>query len=55
MPLAPITIYGDSISGNCMKVRFVCDRLRIPCRWIETDVLNAETRTAEFLALNPAE
>jgi hypothetical protein len=46
MPLAPITIYGDSISG---------DRLRIPCRWIETDVLNAETRTAEFLALNPAE
>ncbi len=32
----PITIYGDSISGNCMKVRFVCDRLKIPYRWIET-------------------
>ncbi len=50
----PITIYGDSISGNCMKVRFVCDRLKIPYGWIETSALNAETRTAEFLALNPA-
>jgi glutathione S-transferase len=49
-----ITIYGDSISGNCMKVRFVADRLKIPFRWIETNVLNAETRKPEFLAINPA-
>ena len=50
----PIIIYGDSISGNCMKVRFVADRLNIPYRWIETSVLKAQTRTEEFLALNPA-
>ena len=49
-----LTVYGDSISGNCLKVKFVCDRLSIPYRWVETSVLKAETRTPEFLAMNPA-
>ncbi|KAB7740304.1 glutathione S-transferase family protein [Parvibaculum sedimenti] len=49
-----MTIYGDSISGNCHKVKFVCDRLGIPYRWIEMDILRGETRTPEFLAMNPA-
>jgi glutathione S-transferase len=49
-----LTIYGDSISGNCLKVKFVCDRLGIAYRWIETDVLKGETRTPEFLGMNPA-
>jgi glutathione S-transferase len=49
-----ITIYGDSISGNCLKVRFVADRLKIPYRWVETGVMKKETRTSEFLARNPA-
>ncbi|MGE0666303.1 MAG: glutathione S-transferase family protein [Sphingomonadales bacterium] len=49
-----ITLYGDSISGNCLKVKFVADRLGIPYRWIEIDVLKQETRTPEFLAMNPA-
>ena len=49
-----ITVYGDSISGNCLKVKFVCDRLGIDCRWIETGVLDGSTRTPEFLAMNPA-
>ena len=52
--MSAITIYGDSISGNCLKIKFVCDRLGIAYRWIETNVLKAETRTAEFLAMNPA-
>jgi glutathione S-transferase len=47
-------IYGDSISGNCLKVKWTADRLAIPYTWIEVDVVRAETRTAEFLALNPA-
>src|SRR5262249_41052481 len=34
MNLGCITIYGDPISGNCMKVRFVAERLKIPYRWI---------------------
>jgi glutathione S-transferase len=49
-----LTIYGDSISGNCLKVKFICDRLGIPYRWVETSVLKGETRTPEFLAMNPA-
>ena len=51
---AAMTIYGDSISGNCLKVKFVADRLGIPYDWAETSVLKRETRTPEFLALNPA-
>jgi glutathione S-transferase len=49
-----LTIYGDSISGNCLKVKFVCDRLDIAYRWTETSVLKGETRNPEFLAMNPA-
>jgi glutathione S-transferase len=51
---AALTIYGDSGSGNCLKIRYVADHLSIPYRWIETSVLAAATRTKEFLALNPA-
>jgi glutathione S-transferase len=47
-------IYGDSISGNCLKVKWAADYLGLAYDWIETDVLKAETRTPEFLALNPA-
>ena len=47
-------IYGDSISGNCLKVKWTCDHLGLAYEWIETNVLKAETRTPEFLALNPA-
>lgn len=52
--MTALTIYGDSISGNCLKVTFVCDRLSIAYRWIETSVLKGETRAADFLAMNPA-
>ena len=46
-------IYGDSISGNCLKVKWVCDRLAVPYRWIEIDTRNGGSRTTEFLARNP--
>jgi glutathione S-transferase len=52
--MTALTIKGDSISGNCLKVKFVCDRLSVAYRWIETSVLKGETRTADFLAMNPA-
>lgn len=47
-------IYGDSISGNCLKVKWTADHLGLGYDWIETSVLKAETRTPEFLAMNPA-
>ncbi len=49
-----LRIYGDSISGNCLKVKWTADRLGFAYDWIETNVLTAETRTSEFMALNPA-
>lgn len=47
-------IYGDSKSGNCLKVKWTADYLGLPHQWIETDIMAGESRTAEFLALNPA-
>jgi glutathione S-transferase len=47
-------IYGDSISGNCLKVKWVADSLGLSYDWIETDILIGASRTPQFLALNPA-
>jgi glutathione S-transferase len=47
-------IYGDSNSGNCLKVKWVCDKLAYPYTWIDVDTLKAETRTPEFLKRNSA-
>jgi glutathione S-transferase len=47
-------IYGDSISGNCLKVKWVADSLGLSYDWIETSVIAAQSRTPEYLALNPA-
>jgi glutathione S-transferase len=46
-------IHGDSNSGNCLKVKFVCDKLALPYRWIEIDTMKGGSRTPEFLRLNP--
>ena len=47
-------IYGDVNSGNCLKVKWVCERLQLPYSWIAIDTLKSETRTSEFLKLNYA-
>jgi glutathione S-transferase len=47
-------IYGDTSSGNCLKVKWVCDRLALPYSWIDVDTTKRETRTSEFLKLNSA-
>ena len=49
-----LTIYGDPISGNCLKVKWTAERLGIPYTWRDVDVTKAQSRTPEFLALNPA-
>ena len=50
----PVRVYGDTRSGNCLKVKWVCGRLGLPYEWHDVDVLKGETRTDEFLAINPA-
>ena len=47
-------IYGDTNSGNCLKVKWVCDHLALPYDWVSVDTLKGETRTTEFLKLNGA-
>jgi len=49
-----LRIYGDSISGNCLKVKWTADHLGIAYQWIETDILKGESRTPDYLAMNPA-
>ena len=45
-------IHGDSNSGNCLKVKWVCDRLALPYSWLEIDTMKGQSRTPEFLQLN---
>jgi glutathione S-transferase len=47
-------IYGDTNSGNCLKVKWVCDRLALPYSWIPIDILKQESRTPQFLKRNSA-
>ncbi|MGD8417136.1 MAG: glutathione S-transferase family protein [Pseudomonadales bacterium] len=47
-------VYGDSISGNCLKVKYTADYLGLDYEWVATDIMAGETRTAEYLAMNPA-
>ena len=47
-------IYGDSKSGNCLKVSWTADFVGRSYDWIETDIMQGESRTADFLAMNPA-
>src|SRR6476646_6712886 len=47
-------VYGDTNSGNCLKVKWVCDHLALPYTWIAVDTLKGETRSPAFLRLNSA-
>ena len=47
------TLYEFASSGNCYKLRLAMAQLGIPFRRIEKDITRGETRTAEFLAINP--
>ena len=49
-----LTVYGDQRSGNCLKVAFVCHYLGLPFRWVSIDIMQGESRTAEFLARSSA-
>jgi glutathione S-transferase len=47
-------VYGDVHSGNCYKAKLLLRLLGQPCEWKHVDVTKGETRTPEFLAMNPA-
>jgi glutathione S-transferase len=47
------TLYSMQRSGNCYKVRLALAQLRVSYRLVEIDILQGESRTPEFLAMNP--
>ena len=48
-----LTAWGMSSSGNCYKVKLALSQLALPHAWKEVDTTKGETRTAEYLAMNP--
>ena len=48
-----LRLYDYYDSGNGYKVRLLLSQLGLPFEYVETDILKGETRTPEFLALNP--
>jgi glutathione S-transferase len=47
-------IFGDKRSGNCLKILYLADKLRLKYTWQEVDILKGQTRSEAFLARNPA-
>lgn len=52
--MQPVTLYGNHTSGNCLKPKWGADYAGRPYHWVEIDIHAGETRTDDFLALNPA-
>jgi glutathione S-transferase len=46
-------LYNVAYSGNSYKVRLLLAHLEIPYYIVEVDILKGESRTAEFLEINP--
>jgi|688.fasta_scaffold93365_4 glutathione S-transferase len=47
------TLYGDSLSGNCLKTKWTAQRLSLDHNWVEVSVTSGATRTDAFLRMNP--
>ena len=48
-----LTLYDYLDSGNGYKIRLLLAQLQRPYRYVELDILRGETRTPQFLAINP--
>jgi len=48
-----LKLYSMQRSGNCYKVRLALAQLHVAHELVEIDILRGESRTPEFLAMNP--
>ena len=48
-----MVVYGDLQSGNCLKVKLILSFLGIEHQWIHVNILENETKTPEFMTINP--
>ena len=46
-------LYDFLLSGNCYKIRLLLNQLNIEYECINVDILKQESRTSEFLKINP--
>jgi glutathione S-transferase len=46
-------LYGYTGSGNCYKPQLLMRQLGISHEWVEIDILRGESRTPDFIAMNP--
>ncbi len=46
-------VYGDSLSGNCYKVKLVLAQMDLPYEWVEIGATSGKTASEQFLAINP--
>jgi len=46
-------LYQMADSGNCYKVRLLMSQLELPLETIDIDITKGESRTEEFLRINP--
>jgi len=46
-------VYGDIYSGNCYKVKLLLTQLGIEHAWEPLNVVDGDTRSERFLAMNP--
>ena len=52
--ITKLTLYGDSISGNCLKTKWTADYLGVDYDWIEVSVVEGGTRSDAFMRMNPS-
>ena len=48
-----IKVWGDTQSGNCYKVQLILEQTGIDYQWQHIDIMSGESRSADFLAMNP--
>jgi glutathione S-transferase len=53
-PITKLTLYGDSISGNCLKTKWTAEYLDVDFDWVEISVVEGGTRSDAFMQMNPS-
>ena len=53
MPSRALRLHRMAISGHCHRVELMLSLLKLPYEAVDVDLLKAEQRRPEFLALNP--
>ena len=48
-----LRVYGDVVSGNCYKIKLLLEYLGEPYEWMPVDIMKKESRTPQFLEMNP--